>query len=61
MEVIGAFVDGTESQWLSEKEVKNSFTPLHLDVFHALWETHQGVECRRRPKPAATQKGEEAD
>jgi len=33
----GKYQDGTESAWLSEPEVLNSFTPLQLDVFHALW------------------------
>lgn len=26
---------GTESEWLPEEEVRGSFTPLQLDVFHA--------------------------
>ena len=29
----GRLVDGTESQWLSEEEARDSFTPLQLDVF----------------------------
>ena len=35
-------VDVIESHWLSEEEAKDSFTPLQLDVFHALWEATMG-------------------
>ena len=38
----GRLVDGTESQCQSEEEARDSFTPLQLDVFHALWETYHG-------------------
>lgn len=29
--------DEYKSSWLSEAEVTEGFTPLQLDVFHALW------------------------
>ena len=35
----GRFVDGAESQWLSEEEARGSLTPLQQDVFHTLWKT----------------------
>ena len=34
---------------MTEDEAKDSFTPLQLDVFHAMWETYQTVDCRPRP------------
>ena len=52
----GRFVDGTESQWLSVGEARNSFTPLQLDLFHALWKTYHGVECQARPTSTLTRK-----
>ena len=33
----GRYQNGTESGWVSELEILDSFTPLQLDVFHALW------------------------
>ena len=41
-------MDGTESQWLSEEGARDSFTPLQLDDFYALWETYNGAECKAR-------------
>ena len=32
----GRYEDGVESQWLTEDEVKDSFTLLQLDAFHAM-------------------------
>ena len=52
----GRLVDGTESQWQFEEEARDSFTPLQLDVFHALWETYHGVECQERPTSTLTWK-----
>ena len=52
----GRFVDGTESQWLSEEEARDSFTPLQQDVFHALWETYHGTECQKRSTSTLTRK-----
>ena len=47
----GRYQRGAESECL-EEEVRDSFTPLQLDVFHALWETYKDPGCRPRPKPA---------
>ena len=49
-------MDGTESQWLSEEEARDIFTPLQLDVFHPLWETYHGAECQARPPATLTRK-----
>ena len=32
----GRYLDGQESHWMSEEEALDNFTPLQLDVFHAL-------------------------
>ena len=53
----GLYQSGTESEWLPEEEVRDSFTPLQLDVFHALWEAYKGSDCRPRP-PEPPPKGE---
>jgi len=45
----GRHQDGVESNWLSEEEAQESFTPLQLDVFHALWERYHGADHRARP------------
>ena len=37
----GRFQDGTLSTWLSEGQVLQSFLPLQLDVFHALWNLYR--------------------
>ena len=29
--------------------MKGSFTPLQLDVFHAMWEVYQVADCRPKP------------
>ena len=52
----GRFVNGTELQWLSEEEARDSFTPLQLDVFNTLWETYHGAECQARPTSTLTRK-----
>ena len=52
----GRLVDVPESQSLSEEETRDSFTPLQVDVFHALWETHHGAECQARPTSTLTRK-----
>ena len=36
----GRHQDEVESNWLNEEEAKESFTPLQLDVFNALWEQY---------------------
>ena len=55
----GRFQDGSESEWIDAREVKDSFTPLQLDVFHALWEAYHGPD--RRPRPAVGPSKEERD
>ena len=52
----GRFVDCTESQWLSEEEAREYFTPLQPDVFNALWETYHGAACQTRPTSTLTRK-----
>ena len=55
-------MDGAESQWLSELEARDSFTPLQLDVLHTLWETYHEAECQARPTSTLTQReGDETD
>jgi len=54
-------VDVIESHWLSEEEAKDSFTPLQLDVFHALWEANHGEEKRPRLTLAQTKAGRDAE
>lgn len=53
--------DGVESTWANEDEARGSFTPLQLDVFHALRESYYGAGYRRRPPGTSTKgKGETA-
>ena len=47
----GRYLNGSESDWLSESECLDSFTPLQLDVFHALWEVYHPPDYRPRPSP----------
>ena len=54
---VGVAVQGSETEWLQEEEVRDSFTPLQLDVFHTLWEAYKGQDCRPRPESAPS-KGE---
>ena len=53
----GLYQGGTESEWLPEEEVRDSFTRLRLDVFHALWETYKEGDCRSWP-PEPRSKGD---
>ena len=46
----GRYLNGSLSGFISESECLNSFTPMQLDVFHALWELYQ--HPRHRPRPA---------
>ena len=55
----GRFQDGSESEWVDENEVKNSFTSLQLDIFHALWEVYH--EPSRRPRPTQGPSKEDRD
>ena len=52
----GTFVDGTESQWLSGEQARDSFIPLQLNVFCALWEMFHRAECQARPTSTLTRK-----
>lgn len=45
-----------ESEWLKE-DIRDSSTPLQLDVFHLLWETYQNRDCRPRLEPAPSKGG----
>ena len=45
----GRYLNGSESEWLPESECLDSFTPLQLDVFHALWELYHTPDNRPRP------------
>ena len=45
----GRYQSGVEAEWLPEGEVRDSFTPLQLDVFHALWEAYKRKDCHPRP------------
>ena len=52
----GRYQDGSESSWQPEVEVLDSFTPLQLDVFHALWNlyhpsTLNTQNAPRKPNP----------
>eukprot|EP00752_Nemacystus_decipiens_P005076 g4607.t1 len=51
------YQDGSTSSWLTEDEVKDSFSPLQLDVFHTLWEDYHGPDIAPRP-PGAPTRGE---
>ena len=46
----GRYLNGSLSGFISESECLDSFTPMQLDVFHALWELYQHP-CHR-PRPA---------
>ena len=54
----GLFHDGTESDWLSEEELLDTFTGLQSDVFRALWEFHHPLA---KPRPTATLSRAERD
>ena len=45
----GKYQDGTTSTWLTEDAVRDSFSPLQLDVFHAMWEDYHGPGVAPRP------------
>ena len=44
----GKYQNGAESEWLYEEEIRDSFTPLQLDVSHAQWETAKDPGFRPR-------------
>eukprot|EP00903_Cladosiphon_okamuranus_P005335 g5333.t1 len=43
----GRHHDGAQSDWITEDEARDSFSPLQLDVFHALWELYCPNEAPR--------------
>jgi len=45
----GRYQDGIQSTWITEDEARDSFSPLQLDVFHALWELHHPDAAPRPP------------
>ena len=45
----GRYLDGVASDWVSETESLDSFTPLQLDTFHALWNLYDPSSERSRP------------
>ena len=47
----GPYLDGSNSGWITESGYLDSFTPLQLDVFHALWELYHPPD--HRPRSAA--------
>lgn len=53
----GRYHDGVLSPWITEDETRDSFSPLQLDVFHALWEAYHGPDKARRP-PGIPTRGE---
>ena len=55
----GKYQDGTLSDWLTEDQTRDSFSPLQLDVFHAMWEHYHGPS--RAPRPAGAPSRSERD
>ena len=47
----GCYLNGSLSGFITESECLDSFSPLQLDVFHALWELYQPP--LHTPRPAA--------
>ena len=45
---MGRYQDGTTTSWLTEDVVRDSFSPLQLDVFHAMWEDYHGQDQTSR-------------
>jgi len=48
----GRYQRGTDSRWGSEVEALDSFTPLQLDVLHALWNLYQPLPDAATPPPS---------
>ena len=53
----GRYQDGALSPWLTEDEAGDSFSPLQLDVFHAMYEAYYGTGAAPRP-PGLPTRGE---
>ena len=47
----GRYLNGSLSGFVTERGCSDSFSPMQLDVFHALWKLYQPP--RHRPRPAA--------
>lgn len=45
------------NEWMNMIEVKETFAPLRLGVFHALWGFQHGADCNSR-EPGAPTKAE---
>ena len=43
------YMDGVASDWVSETEALDSFTPLQLDTYHALWNSYGPRSEQSRP------------
>lgn len=53
----GRYHDGEESPWISELEALESFTPLQLDMFHALWNLYQAGGETEHLQPKRKRRG----
>ena len=45
----GRYQDGALPPWLTEDEAGDSFSPLQLNVFHAMYEDYYGADAAPRP------------
>ena len=45
----GRYLEGVASEWVSEEKSLDSFTPLQLDTFHALWNLYEPSSERKQP------------
>ena len=50
----GRYLNGSLSGLITGSECLNSFSPMQLDVFHALWELYQPPRHRARPAAEST-------
>ena len=58
----GRYLNGSESDWITEPEALDSFIPLQLDVFHAMWELFKGTSSGARPPiPPSRKERDKAD
>lgn len=54
--IAGRYQDGAQSDWITEDEARDGFSPLQLDVFPASWELYH-PEADPRP-PGEPTRGE---
>ena len=54
----GRYLDGSPSGLITESQWLDSFSPVRLDVFHALWELYQPPRHRPRPVVAKSTSSE---